>query len=138
MNLAGNGNLEYNATSGWAKTGGALALETGAGLVHGGTYSIADTGRTANYMGPSYAAARPGRGSTTSRLGHAEHRPDLRVGGVACQLNCGAANTANYCRSGTTASRSPKGVWTKITGTIDLAATARMRPVARPAGWWTP
>src|SRR6185312_14487720 len=56
VNLAGNGDGEYNATTGWStKGGGTLVVETGAGLVHGGTYSIADTGRTQNFQGPAYA-----------------------------------------------------------------------------------
>jgi len=128
VNLAGNGNLEYDTISGWSTTGGVLALKSGAGLVHGGTYSLADTGRTATYMGPSYALPT-GAGKYTITT-WAMQNTDTAFGSGALQLNlsCGAASTQNYPVVGNYGVSLPKGVWTKITGTVDFTATAGCDP----------
>ena len=128
VNLAGNGNLEYGLTSGWSNTGGTLALKTGAGLVHGGTYSIADTGRTANYMGPSYALPTGAGKYIITAWAMQNTDPTFASGVLQYQLNCGAANTANYLPVGNYGVSFPQGGWTKITGTIDLAATPGCDP----------
>jgi hypothetical protein len=128
VNLAGNGNLEYNATSGWVTSGGTLALKTGAGLVHGGTYSIADTGRTANYMGPSYALPTGAGKYNITAWAMQNTDPTFGSGVLQYQLNCGAANSPNYLPVGNYGVSLPQGVWTKITGTIDLAATGGCDP----------
>src|SRR5581483_6393259 len=128
VNLAGNGDLEYNLTSGWTSTGGTLTLETGAGLLHGGTYSIADTGRTATYMGPSYAL--PTGAGKYNITAWAMQNTDATFGSGAMQVNvaCGVTNTSNYPVVGNYGVSLPKGVWTKITGTVDFAAITGCDP----------
>jgi hypothetical protein len=54
--------------------------------------------------------------------------PTFGSGVLQYQLNCGAANTPNYLPVGNYGVSLPQGVWTKITGTIDLTATTGCDP----------
>jgi len=129
VNLAGNGDGEYNATTGWATNGGGtLVVETGTGLVHGGTYSIADTARTAGYMGPAYTL--PTGAGKYNITAWAMQNTDTAFASGAMQLglNCGPTSAANYPVVGGFGVSLPSGVWTKITGTVDLTATPGCDP----------
>jgi hypothetical protein len=129
VNLAGNGNAEYNATSGWVTSGGSLALQTGAGLVHGGTYSLANTGRTQNYMGPSYALPTGAGKYNITAWGMQNTDPTFTSAAVQLALTCGSPGVANYGTAvGGFGISLPQGVWTKFSGTVDLTVTTGCDP----------
>jgi hypothetical protein len=58
-NLAGNGDLEYGATTGWSTLGTLTIGMSGTvagGFAHSGQYSLSGAGRAANWAGPMYTA----------------------------------------------------------------------------------
>jgi hypothetical protein len=137
VNLAGNGDLEYGTPvapattpAGWSQNGsGTLVLETGAGLVHGGTYSIADTARTAHYMGPGYALPT-GAGKYNVTAWAMQNVDTTFLSGVfQLALTCTSSNTQNFSTTvGGFGKSLPMGVWTKITGTVDYTTTSGCDP----------
>jgi hypothetical protein len=135
VNLAGNGDLEYGAPAsgttptGWSTNGGGtMALQTGAGLIHGGTYAVADTARTANYQGPAYSL--PTGAGTYNITAWAMQNTDPTFGSGALQvvLNCASPAAAHYLVVQNYGISLPSGVWTKISGSLNLTATAGCDP----------
>jgi hypothetical protein len=134
VNLAGNGDLEYgmSSTAGWSLAGGGVTLalqsaSTSAGLVHGGAFSIADTARTANYQGPGYNLPT-GSGQYVITAWVMQNDDATASGALQVNLSCGATAMTHYPLIGAYGFAMPQGVWTKITGTVDLSATADCQP----------
>ncbi len=129
VNLAGNGDAETNTTAGWSTNGGGtLVVETGAGLVHGGTYSIADTARTANFQGPAYAIPTGAGKYNITAWGMQNTDPTFTSAAIQLGLNCGSPGVSTFPVVGNFGVSMPSGAWTKITGTVDLTATAGCDP----------
>ncbi len=128
VNLAGNGDVEYGTTAGWlSANGGSVASQTGAGLVHGGTYSIAGT-RSANYMGPAYALPTGAGKYNITAWAMQNTDPTFGSGAMQLLLTCGSPSVQSYPVVGNYGVSLPSGTWTKITGTVDLTATAGCNP----------
>ena len=129
VNLAGNGDAEYNATTGWSTNGGGtLAIQTGAGLTHSGAYSIADTARTAGYMGPAYVLPTGAGKYNITAWAMQNSNPTFASGVIQLGLNCGSPIVSSYPPVGNFGVSLPSGTWTKITGTVDLTATTGCDP----------
>jgi hypothetical protein len=129
VNLAGNGNAEYGTTNGWSTNGGGtLAVQTGAGLVHGATYSIADTARTANYMGPAYVLPTGAGKYNISAWAMQNTDPTFASGAIQLGLNCASPSVQHFPVVGSFGVSLPTGTWKQISGTVDLAATAGCDP----------
>jgi len=129
VNLAGNGNVEYGTTAGWSTNGGGtLVVETGAGLVNGGTYSIADTARTANYMGPAYALPTGAGKYNITAWAMQNTDPMFLSGVIQLGLNCASPSVQHFPPVGNFGVSLPSGMWTKISGTVDLTATPGCDP----------
>ncbi len=135
VNLAGNGDVEYGTTTGWSTNGGqTLVVENGAttaGLSHGGTYSIADTALTANYQGPGYVMPT-GAGKYNVSVWAMQNDNPTQTAAVQVNLPCGSTN--NYPVIGSYGFSMAQGVWTHITGTIDLSAQSGCDPTAATPG----
>jgi hypothetical protein len=122
-NLAGNGDLEYGTTAGWTTNGGVtLALQnagTTPATVHAGTYALADTARTANFQGPGYNLPT-GAGKYNVTLWAMQNDNTAQGAAVQVALSCGSTATSFFPTIGTYNFNLPQGVWTKVTGTVDL------------------
>jgi hypothetical protein len=137
LNLAGNGNLEYGTATGWATNGGGtLVVEsatTSAGLVHGGSSSIADTALTASYNGPGYALPT-GAGKYNVSVWAMEMDNSTQTVALQVNLNCGAAGSSTFPVIGTYGLQLSQGVWQQITGTIDTSTVTGCSPLAATPG----
>ena len=137
LNLAGNGDLEYGAATGWGTNGGgSLVIEsaaTSAGLVHAGAYSIADTALAANYNGPGYSLPT-GAGKYNISVWAMQMDNPTQTVALQVVLNCGAPASSNYPVIGTYGLTLTQGVWTKISGTIDTSAVTGCNPLAATPG----
>jgi hypothetical protein len=123
VNLAGNGDLEYGAATAWSVGGGTSSLQnagTSPSTVHAGTYALGDTARTANFQGPQYNLPT---GAGVYNVSLWAMQADVATMSAAVQINrtCGATSTQDF--NGIVGSYGfplQQGVWTKVTGTIDL------------------
>ena len=124
-NLAGNGDLEYGTPTAWTTNGGGTLALQNAGTVpanvHAGTYAIADTVRSANYQGPGYNLPT-GAGKYNISLWAMQNDNVMQGAAVQVAMKCGPAATQHFPVIGTYNFNLPQGVWTKVTGTVDLYA----------------
>ena len=123
VNLAGNGDLEYGAATGWSSFGGGgtLVLEnagTSPTLVNSGTFAIADTARAQNYQGPSYNLPTGAGQYVVSAWAMQNDNPTQTVA-LQIQLTC--KTSTSYPTIGMFGLLLSQGVWTHITGTVDFA-----------------
>ena len=132
VNLAGNGDVEYGAVTGWTSNGGSPTAASGTGLAHGGTYSLKVSGRTQNYQGPSYPLPSGAGKYAISAWAMQNDDASLPVG-FQVALNCGVGGT-NAMFPGVGFTTLTQGVWTEITGTVDTASSAACQPTAATPG----
>jgi hypothetical protein len=127
LNLAGNGDVEYANGTGWSSHGGgSLVINNGAtspALVHGGAYSIADTMRTANYMGPGYSMPT-GAGIYNVTAWVMQNENVDQTAALQVNLNCGAGAASTFPVIGTYGFHLPQGVWTQVTGTVNFTTSS--------------
>jgi len=134
LNLAGNGDVEYGNTSNWTTNGGVtLAIQSGAGLVHSGTYSIADTARDQNYEGPGQNIPT-GAGIYNISAWAMQNQNATQNVALQVNLQCGGSTgvIAHFPTIGAYGTPLPMGVWTRIQGTVNLGADADCNPAATP------
>jgi hypothetical protein len=131
-NLAGNGDVEYGANTGWTSNGGTVAVASGTGLAHGGTYSLKVSDRTQNYQGPSYPIPSGAGKYSITAWAMQNDNASLPVG-FQVALNCGAGGT-NQMFPGVGFTTLQQGMWTKITGTVDTSSSPACQPTATTPG----
>jgi hypothetical protein len=139
VNVVGNGDVEYGNATGWTSNGGSLTIQDGAttpGLSHAGTYSIAGTGRTANYNGPAVRIPT-GAGIYSISAWAMQNENDgtpTQTAALQVNLECGGSTgaIAHYPTIGDYFTPLPKGVWTRIQGTVNLAADPDCNPAGTP------
>jgi hypothetical protein len=115
-NLLTNGNAE-NGTTGWGAFGGTVSSDTS--VVHGGTRSLAATGRTASWNGPSQdvtAKLTNGKSYTTSVW----VRTQSGTPSAKATLAVTASGTTSYV-SLTPAATVNSGGWTQLSGTATVS-----------------
>jgi hypothetical protein len=136
VNLAGNGNLEYGTTSAWSTNGGGTLVLQDAqatptpGPVQAGRYSIADTVRTAGYMGPGYLLPT-GAGQYAVEAWVMQNENPTQKVALQVALQCGTS-FQDFPTIGTYGLVLTQGVWTKVTGTVNLAANPACQTAATP------
>jgi len=122
VNLAGNGDLEYGATTGWTVGGGTIALQnagTTPATVHAGTYALGDTVRTMNFQGPQYNLPT---GAGVYNITLWAMSDTATTGAVQLNRSCGATAMTDF--NGIVGSYGftlAANTWTKVTGTLDLS-----------------
>jgi hypothetical protein len=112
-----------NGTTGWGVFGsGTLAADTG--VVRGGSRSLAITGRTASWNGPSQnvtAQLVNGRTYTTTVWARTQSgTPSAKV-----TLALTAGGTTSYVQMAPAATVNPTG-WTQLTGTASVSWTGAL------------
>ncbi len=132
VNLAGNGDVEHGTTAGWSTNGGTLTLQTG--VAHTGTYSASATGRTANYNGPAYPIPT-GAGSYTISAWAMQNENATQNVALQVNLSCGEPPAGGmFPTIGQYGTPLPSGVWTQISGTVNLGNAAACQPEAVTPG----
>jgi hypothetical protein len=133
-NLAGNGDLEYGTTAGWAPfCGGALFLSntTASGIAHLGQYSTGVSGRSKLCDGPSYALPTgPGR-YVISAWGLQRLDASMNAA-LQSKVTCNTAST--YPTVGNFGTAMAQGIWTRFTGTIDTSTAPDCLPTGAAPG----
>jgi hypothetical protein len=139
-NLAGNGDLEYGLTTGWAafagaSTSGLSTTEGGAGGVsHTGTRSFFAGGRTQLYQGPGYQLPS-GPGAYAISVWAMQQTDPSIVGIVQIQVTCNTGAQYVTVQSAGFGLALPTGVWTQFTATVDTSNLPDdCLPTATPPG----
>jgi hypothetical protein len=133
-NLAGNGDLEYTTSNGWAFfAGGALSLSNtmSAGFAHAGQYSAFVSGRSVFYQGPSYALPT-GPGKYTISVWGMQNQDPTLSGTVSVALTCTTGQ--NFLVVGTFGAAMAMGNWTNFAGTIDTSLIPDCVATSTPPG----
>ncbi len=131
VNLAGNGDLEYGTTTGWATNGGNLTLQN-APLAQAGLFSVAGTGRTANYNGPGYRLPT-GAGQIAIRAWAMQNENPTQKVALQVALRCGTS-FQDFPTIGEWGFALAQGTWREFTGTVDLGANPACQPNAATPG----
>jgi hypothetical protein len=134
VNLAGNGDVETGTANSapWTTNGGTLTIQTG--IAHAGTYSASATGRTANFNGPAYPVPT-GAGSYTISAWAMQNENATQNVALQVNLSCGEPPAGGmFPTVGQFGISLPSGVWTQISGTVNLGANASCQPGATTPG----
>jgi hypothetical protein len=134
VNLAGNGDAETGTANSapWVTNGGTLTIQTG--IAHTGTYSASGTGRTANYNGPAYPIPT-GAGSYTISAWAMQNENATQNVALQVNLGCGEPPAGGmFPTVGQFGISLPSGVWTQISGTVNLGANLACQPGAATPG----
>ena len=136
-NLAGNGDVESGTNTGWSAANGAsgpgVSSPASSGYAHGGQYSVVQTGRSANYVGPGYYMPGGLGKYTISAWGLQVQDPATATipspvnGVLQIRLQCAAGGNGNYITvqdSGFGMSL-PEGSWTLFSATVDTSTNAQ-------------
>jgi len=113
-NLAGNGDFELG-TNGWFPFGGNVSQTTA--FVHGGAAAGVDTGRTANFMGPSYVLPS-GEASYDVSIFALQNSGSAITLALSGKLTCNGSDSFPFLG----AASAPSGAWTKLAGTLTVPA----------------
>jgi hypothetical protein len=128
VNLAGNGNLEYGDATGWTVGGGTGVIQnagTTPATVHAGTYAFGDTARAALSNGPQYNLPT-GAGVYNVTLWAMQNSVDSMPAAVQVNRSCGGSTAmlSDFPTIGSFGFPLARGVWTQVTGTVDLSSSA--------------
>jgi hypothetical protein len=141
-NLAGNGDLESGTLTGWstANGGGAPSLSSTAasGYSHGGQYSVAQTGRSAYYVGPGYYIPT-GLGKYTVSVWGMQVQDGAPSPDGVVQIRLQCANSGNgyflqVQQDSNFGMSLPAGVWTQYTATVDTSTNSQTGADCFPTG----
>src|SRR6185437_4069441 len=88
----------------------------------------ADTDCTQNFQGPAYALPTGAGQYNISAWGMQNTDPTFTHGAMQLVLNCAVPSASHFPVVGNFGVSMPSGVWTKISGTVDLTATAGCDP----------
>jgi hypothetical protein len=131
VNLAGNGDVEYDSAVGWTSNGAGTTIASGTGLAHGGLYSMEATGRTASYMGPAYPFPT-GPGVYTVSAWAMQKDVASLSGALQVALNCAGGfqdyPTIQAYGIPLTYDSTTGPTWVHISGTVDTSADAACQP----------
>jgi hypothetical protein len=119
-NLAGNGDLEYGTTDGWAAIPNGAGLSLSSTVMNSGTYSAQQTSRATFYIGPGYYIPT-GLGIYNISLWAMQNQvtgASLPRGLLQLRLNC-AQNIFYY--AGNLEQGMTSGAWVNFTATIDTS-----------------
>ena len=132
INLAGNGDAENgpSLSTPWSTNGGTLTIQTG--IAHTGTYSASATARNANFNGPAYPLPT-GAGSYIVSAWAMQNEVASQTAALQVNLSCGEPAVGTmFPTIGQFGIALPSnagvGVWTQISGMVNLGANAPCQP----------
>jgi GH35 family endo-1,4-beta-xylanase len=111
-NLAGNGDWELGA-NGWSPFGGNVS-QTNV-FVHAGSFAGVDSGRTANFMGPSYRLPS-GPASYDVSIYALQNSGGAITLALSAKLTCNGSDSFPFLGSASNAS----GTWSKLSGSFTI------------------
>jgi len=121
-NIAGNGDLEYGALTGWTAASGTstIAMTTAVGTVHGGQNAIVDSVRMAYYQGPGYALPT-GLGAYKVTAWAFQKDPNwaMLTGALTVAVKCKDTTITAYFINFAQVTI-PQNSWEMLSGTIDI------------------
>jgi hypothetical protein len=141
-NVVANGDLETGTLTGWAPANGigtlALSSATVPGDVHGGQYSLYDSGRNAKFSGPGYNLPT-GLGIYKVSLWAMQKDDPIVTGVLQIRLDCpdNAGTSGSYVTvqdGGGFGIPMPQGVWTQFSATVDTSDKKWPTPLCYPTG----
>ena len=141
-NLAGNGDGEYGATTGWAATPASGQIAATSTFVHNGTFSIEETGRGAFYQGPGYYIPT-GQGQYNVSLWAMQNQYVAETADASAPTPpTGVLQLHIYCRMndyyipGSLATAMPQGQWVNFSATFDTSVVVQggVQPDCFPDG----